>query len=616
MPFDYAPQVDFIKKMDALLIDNLYMDIGNHILSEGLKWKGAWPEDKTPSGLAKGILKKCLRSELELDFGAIDITEATFKNKSDEFWEGPGMEILDVIMKALGGAGAAQLVGEKTKPTPAMQSGMVPTAADIQLIAQSPEFERFRLILNGADSTTERFEAIRRILDADTDAAKLLKKCAMFTKELTDVTVKESDSSRVLVTNSFRAYDTLRGEILCPALNNLLSGSEIQLNDITTSDIVANVMGFVTATPATFHKSMDKAISLMLRCQTAELGLQSSQDLMESMEAVACVLAFTLGDLVGPDLCQRGIALRQTASIMRKWSAQDPEFVCWNQPGFYENSKACAYSLVTEIFYPILTAWLDKVWRYIYRQGSRPTTLVQLTLYDQLRSSSEDFSQMATFVKKMVSTKGLPASQQGGGKKPRPTCSHCGKKGHVETDCRSKHPELQAAFLAGNGGGGGGNGGRGGGKGGRGGGRRAKRGGGGGGRGPHPNSHNTQNDWAAQQYALSMYQPQMQQGFAGSPAQPGSPMSWQFPQQFAGFGLNSPPGQGKGKGESRACYNCGIVGHIGRDCPAKGKGAGGGAGAAAQQQGANAQQQMFVPPGVGYGDGSWGTPDNKRQKQG
>ena len=83
MPFDYAPQVDFIKKMDALLIDNLYMDIGNHILSEGLKWKGAWPEDKTPSGLAKGILKKCLRSELELDFGAIDITEATFKNKSE-----------------------------------------------------------------------------------------------------------------------------------------------------------------------------------------------------------------------------------------------------------------------------------------------------------------------------------------------------------------------------------------------------------------------------------------------------------------------------------------------------------------------------------------------------
>ena len=77
-------------------------------------------------------------------------------------------------------------------------------------------------------------------------------------------------------------------------------------------------------------------------------------------------------------------------------------------------------------------------------------------------------------------------------------------------------------------------------------------------------------------------------------------MSWQFPQQFAGFGLNSPPGQGKGKGESRVCYNCGVVGHIGRDCPAKGKGAGGGAGAAAQQQGAVAQQQMLAPPGVGY----------------
>ena len=265
--------------------------------------EGCMNEDKTPNGLAKSMFKKCLRTELELNFGVIDISEASFKNKPDDFWEGPGLEILEVIMNALGGVGAAQRVGEKTKPTPAMQSGMVPTAADIQLISQSAEFDSFRLILNGADSTTERFEAIRKILDADTAAAKLLKKCAMFTKELTDVAVKEADSSRVLVTNSFRDYDTLRGAILCPALNNILSGHETQLNDITTSDIMANIMGFVTATPATFHKSMDKAFALMLQCSTAELGNQSSQDLMEGMEAVACVLAYTLGDLVGPDQC-------------------------------------------------------------------------------------------------------------------------------------------------------------------------------------------------------------------------------------------------------------------------------------------------------------------------
>ena len=184
MPFNYAPQVAFMKKLDALGIDNLYQDLGNHILSEGLKWRGAWHEDKTPNGLAKSMFKKCMRSELELDFGVIDISEASFKNKPDDFWEGPGLEILEVIMNALGGAGAAQRVGEKTKPTPAMQSGMVPTAADIQLISQSAEFDSFRLILNGADSTTERFEAIRKILDADTAAAKLLKKCAMLVRRL------------------------------------------------------------------------------------------------------------------------------------------------------------------------------------------------------------------------------------------------------------------------------------------------------------------------------------------------------------------------------------------------------------------------------------------------
>ena len=178
----------------------------------------------------------------------------------------------------------------------------------------------------------------------------------MFTKELTAVTVKEEDSSRVLVTNSFRDYDILRGAILCPALNNILSAHETPLNDITTSDIMADIMGFVTAAPATLHKSMDKAIALMLRCTPAELGSQSSQDLMEGMEATTCVLSFTLGDLVGPDQCQRGIAQRQTAAIMRKWSSQDSEFVYWNQPGFYENSKGGAFSLTTEIFHPILTA--------------------------------------------------------------------------------------------------------------------------------------------------------------------------------------------------------------------------------------------------------------------
>jgi hypothetical protein len=90
------------------------------------------------------------------------------------------------------------------------------------------------------------------------------------------------------------------------------------------------------------------------------------------------------------------------------------------------------------------------------------------------------------------------------------------------------------------------------------------------------------------QYMQNMYQQQMQQGLAGSPGQPGSPMSFQFPQQFAGFGIISPPNHGKGKGDTRECYNCGVVGHIGRDCPAKGKGAGGAAGAAMMQSGANA----------------------------
>jgi hypothetical protein len=177
-------------------------DVGNHVLAESLKWRGAWQEGKTPNVLAKSLFKKVVRRELQLDFSDIDINEPEFKGKPETFWEGPGQEILSVILEAMGGAGARQLVGEKTKPTTSMQIGMVPTAADIQVIAQSSEFEKFRQILNGEGSDTERFEALRKILDAETAAAKLLKKCAMFTGELTAVPVKEEDSSRVLVTDS------------------------------------------------------------------------------------------------------------------------------------------------------------------------------------------------------------------------------------------------------------------------------------------------------------------------------------------------------------------------------------------------------------------------------
>jgi hypothetical protein len=113
--------------------------------------------------LEKSLFKKVVRRELELDFDGIDINEGAFKGKPEAFWEGPGQEIMSVILEALGGAGARQRVGEKTKPTKSMQIGMVPTASDIQVIAQSSEFIKFRQILNGEGSNTDRFEAFCEI---------------------------------------------------------------------------------------------------------------------------------------------------------------------------------------------------------------------------------------------------------------------------------------------------------------------------------------------------------------------------------------------------------------------------------------------------------------------
>jgi hypothetical protein len=74
-------------------------------------------------------------------------------------------------------------------------------------------------------------------------------------------------------------------------------------------------------------------------------------------------------------------------------------------------------------------------------------------------------------------------------------------------------------------------------------------------------------------------------------------MSFSFLQQFAGFGIHSP----EGKGDTRQCYNCGVVGHIGRDCltnASGGRGSGGQSNDAMPQPqaGAPAPQQMIMPP--------------------
>ena len=178
-------------------------------------------------------------------------------------------------------------------------SGTVAHAGQIQQIVVAPKWKQFRLALNSKDLVADRMKIMQTIIDADTNAAKLIKKCVIFAGNMIAVTVKEEDTSRLHVTNTVRDYASLRGTIRCTALNDILIGYECHLNDITTSEIVLGAMGFVTATPATFHGSLDKAFALMLRCSAGELWHQSGQNLMEGMEALVRVLSSTLGNLVG-----------------------------------------------------------------------------------------------------------------------------------------------------------------------------------------------------------------------------------------------------------------------------------------------------------------------------
>jgi hypothetical protein len=255
--------------------------------------------EKTPNFLGLGVSKAVIGKELQLDLCAIGIDEATYNKKDETFWGTLGLAIVRVLIEVLGGAGARQLSGEKTKPTKSMQNGTVAHAGQIQQIVVAPKWKQFRLALNSKDLVADRMKIMQTIIDADTNAAKLIKKCVIFAGNMIAVTVKEEDTSRLHVTNTVRDYASLRGTIRCTALNDILIGYECHLNDITTSEIVLGAMGFVTATPATFHGSLDKAFALMLRCSAGELWHQSGQNLMEGMEALVRVLSSTLGNLVG-----------------------------------------------------------------------------------------------------------------------------------------------------------------------------------------------------------------------------------------------------------------------------------------------------------------------------
>ena len=571
MAHDYSQQKTFLDEVDKLVIDGFYKMLGNYFIDQGYRWESAW-KGNTPNMIDLGVFKKYLREKIKLDLTGIDINPNIYKTgkpeNEEKFWETPGAELINRIRTVLGGSSSMQLVAEVTKPTPPMEIGTVPDAAGVAQIHASEEWQDLRTTLNNGLSAEVRLTAIQAILDKNTVTARLLKKACCFIGEVTAVTVKPEDTKRVEITNTIREYGNLRGTSMRTAINETLSGHEILISDITSRDILAAIMGFVTATQQDFHKVLDKAVALMMRCTVAQLREQGSQGLAEAMEAIIVVLRSTLGDLVGS---RDGTATKRASLIMRKWSVLDPTFSYWNAPGFYENSLGGAYALVEEIFYPIMTTWLNKVWECIHRGGDRPNTLESTLEYETLRVHNESFSQMSSFVQTIkVMKKGVVGKPAGAVANPAHTdpnkCGHCGNPGHVESRCYTLHPHLKKEDAAA---------------------RKAKGKGGGKGGGKAAQKKAAKAARAAalaaqwgttvaqQQAAWQQQQPQPQAvwsphagGWTAPPPSHGSPPGFPgFGGAFAGFSMGS-PGGGKGKGDSRSCYACGQAGHISRDCSA------------------------------------------------
>jgi hypothetical protein len=317
------------------------------------------------------------------------------------------------------------------------------------------------------------------------------------------------------------------------------------------------------------------------------------------IDAMSCMMdlwSAALGTCVGPTA---GAAVKSMITI---WEHKDPGCSRWGE--FYPGHQPGVLSVMRHLVFPRLFRWSVSLWSALISADALPEHLsILLTpaklkaevggdIYDVYRQNAVR-AQTKPQEKRAQGQTGSAAGKET--KKPKKTCSFCGKNGHVADDCW----ELQALKEQ-NGFGKGTN-------------RNKKKNGKGKGRSaPPPANWDTQvpnytppfmpsYDFAGGGYGGGNGFPGNFVGGGGGSGHFQSPPftpPQQFQQQFIGFA-------------PKVCHNCGDPSHMIKDCPwlrtsNKGKGKGKGVTKGMQEQPVIHFLQDATSPGPQQGDGTSG----------